>query len=196
MVAFYQQLSSEILQNDTDPPLSLGISSASPQKECEIVLQNPGRYADVAARSLRPWLRSLVAELAPTAGSFTVRFTSDREMRRLNGTYRQKDQATDVLSFPGDWITSAASSRGRKDDPGTGAASEVDLESGLHLGDVAISVPTARRQAATSGHPVARELRLLLLHGALHCLGHDHETDGGTMARLEKRLRDRWLDHG
>ena len=149
---------------------------------CEIVLQNPGHYGDVAARSLRPWVHSLVAELAPSASSFTVRFLSDREMRRLNATFRSRDRPTDVLSFPGDL------------DPGLdGPAVEADED--LHLGDVAISVPTARRQAAAAGHSTSRELRLLLLHGLLHCLGHDHETDDGTMERLERKLRERWLDH-
>ena len=79
------------------------------------------------------------------------------------------DAATDVLSFPG------------------GATPE-----GRHLGDMVVAVPTARRQAAAAGHPVERELRSLLLHGVLHCLGHDHETDDGDMERLERRLRRRW----
>ena len=59
-----------------------------------------------------------------------------------------------------------------------------------------ISVPTARRQARAAGHSAERELRLLLLHGVLHCLGYDHETDEGEMERLERRLRRRWLEEG
>ncbi len=55
-------------------------------------------------------------------------------------------------------------------------------------------MPAARRQAARRGHEVERELRILLLHGLLHCLGYDHETDDGAMLRLEKRLRRRWID--
>jgi probable rRNA maturation factor len=55
-------------------------------------------------------------------------------------------------------------------------------------------VPQATRQAEVAGHSLARELRILLLHGVLHCLGHDHETDDGEMDRLERRLRRRWLD--
>jgi probable rRNA maturation factor len=112
----------------------------------------------------------MVAAVAPEADSFSVRFTGDREMRRVNRTYREKDQTTDVLSFPG----------------------EETLE-GNHLGDLLISVPQARRQGAEAGHGAGRELRLLLLHGVLHCQGYDHETDDGTMERLERRLRRRWL---
>ena len=55
-------------------------------------------------------------------------------------------------------------------------------------GDVA-----ARRQAAAAGRDPAREIQVLLLHGLLHCLGHDHEVDGGEMERLERRLRRRWI---
>lgn len=147
-----------------DPPQS--------PDELELVLDNPCSYAEVRRRELRPWLTSLLAELAPEASSFAVRFTSDRDMRRLNSRFRGKDSTTDVLSFPGEVV-----GRGRP----------------LHLGDVVISVPTARRQAVARGHAVERELRLLMLHGVLHCLGHDHETDDGTMERLERRLRRRWL---
>lgn len=136
----------------------------------ELTLQNPNRYPEAGARRLRPWLARLVEDLAPGAGSLGVRFGSDRELRRANRAFRGKDRPTDVLSFPGD-----------------------GAEAGGHLGDILISVPTARRQAAGAGHPVERELKILLLHGMLHCLGYDHETDDGTMERLERRLRRAWI---
>ena len=81
--------------------------------------------------------------------------------------------ATDVLSFPGE--------RGPE---------------GVHLGDIVICPAVARDQARRLGHSPERELRTLLLHGVLHCLGHDHETDDGEMERLEARLRRRWIDDG
>jgi len=143
-----------------------------PPSTAELTLDNPCGYAEVRRRELRPWLAALVGELAPAAASFGVRFASDREMRRLNRDFRGKDRPTDVLSFPGE-------RRGGGE--------------GWHLGDVVIAVPTARRQAAELGHDVDRELRTLLLHAVLHCLGHDHESDDGTMDRLERRLRRRWL---
>jgi probable rRNA maturation factor len=148
----------------------------------EIVLQNPNRYPEAAARRLRPWLAELVAALVSAlvpedcAASLGVRFASDREVRRWNRELRGKDRPTDVLSFPGE----AAPAGEPRQEP-------------HHLGDILISVPAARRQAAAAGHGVERELHTLLLHGLLHCLGHDHETDGGEMERLERRLRRRWL---
>lgn len=160
--------------SDPDPP--------------EIVLQNPNRYPEAAARRLRPWLAALLADLVaaeaagrPAPASFGVRFVGDRASRAMNRDYRGKDRPTDVLSFPGDW----------------GAARRPSAEpspEGPHLGDVAVSVPAARRQAAEQGVPVERELRRLVLHGVLHCLGYDHESDGGAMERLERRLARRWLE--
>jgi rRNA maturation RNase YbeY len=137
----------------------------------EVVLLNPNRYSEVEPASLRPWLARLLVELAADADALAVRFVGDRAMRGLNSRYRGSDRTTDVLSFPGG-----------------------ETPEGLHLGDIAISVPAARRQAAEQGHSVARELRCLLLHGVLHCLGHDHETDAGEMRRLELRLRRRWVE--
>lgn len=117
--------------------------------------------------------------MAPAAESLAVRFVGDREMRRLNGEFRGRLKTTDVLSFPGSGETWT------EHPPG---------ERGGHLGDIAISVPQARRQAEELGHDVERELRILLLHGLMHCLGYDHETDDGTMEQLEKRLRRKWID--
>ena len=59
------------------------------------------------------------------------------------------------------------------------------------LGDIAISPASARRNAKSSGHSLATELRILMLHGVLHLLGYDHETDSGQMHRLEQNLRQR-----
>jgi probable rRNA maturation factor len=67
---------------------------------------------------------------------------------------------------------------------------------GYHLGDIVICPAVARAQARLAGHSPDAELKTLLLHGLLHCLGHDHETDDGKMERLERRLRRRWIDNG
>jgi probable rRNA maturation factor len=94
--------------------------------------------------------------------------TGDRPVRALNARYRGKDKPTDVLSFPA----------------GGGEAG---------LGDIVISVETAERNARALGRTLPQELDVLALHGFLHVLGYDHETDDGTMDRLEARLRRRLL---
>lgn len=143
-------------------------SGGDPARRCD--LAGLGRFPSAADPALAGWLETLVADLAPDTDSFAVRFVGDRSMRRLNRVFRDKDRTTDVLSFPGG-----------------------ETPEGHHLGDVVISVPQATRQAAQRDEPLGRELRTLLLHGVLHCLGHDHETDDGEMEKLERRLRRRYL---
>lgn len=99
-------------------------------------------------------------------GEVDVLLTSDEEIRRLNRTFRKKNKATDVLSFP--------------------APQEL---AGQHAGDLAISLDTAALQAESFGHSLEEELRILLLHGLLHLAGMDHEVDSGEMAAREAELR-------
>jgi len=108
---------------------------------------------------------------------FNVCFVDDERMAGLNASFRGKAYPTDVLSFP--WQGGPAS-------PGPPGG---EFEG--FLGDVVISVETARRNAEREGHPAATELRWLVLHGLLHLLGMDHETDHGAMAALELGLRAR-----
>lgn len=115
-------------------------------------------------------MEKLVAGVAPGFDSVGIRLAGDRTLRRLNRDFRGKDKSTDVLSFPGE-----------------------ETPEGRHLGDIVVSIPTAARQAAERGATLLEEVKLLLLHGVLHCLGHDHETDRGEMEKLETRLRRRWL---
>jgi len=164
---------------------------------CDISLQNPNRYAEVEAAALRPWLDELLAELVPEARSFAVRFVGDRAMKQLNLEYRGFDKSTDVLSFEGDLPKkghfgkkSSKATRATKAEP---AVPAFPVFEGDHLGDVVISVPKARRQAMELGHNTEQELRTLLLHGVLHCLGYDHEVDDGTMGRVEAELRLRFI---
>jgi probable rRNA maturation factor len=99
-------------------------------------------------------------------GAVDVLLANDPTLRHLNKTFRNKNKSTDVLSFPA---------------PSAFAAK--------HAGDLAISLETAARQAATHGHSLADEIKILILHGLLHLSGEDHETDNGEMAVREATLR-------
>ena len=92
-------------------------------------------------------------------------------MRALNRQFRGKDAVTDVLSFPSDPSTTL------------GAGERA------FMGDIVIAAGVAARQAKDAGHSVQTELKVLALHGLLHLLGYDHETDDGKMALAEARLR-------
>ncbi len=119
------------------------------------------------ARSCSRLLERLLRATGRAGSGVTLLLAPDREVRRLNRAWLGRDRTTDVLSFP---------SRG-------------DLEPGRpYLGDVAISVPRARRQARRAGWSLREEMSLLVTHGFLHLLGYDHERDGGKMRRLEEAL--------
>lgn len=109
------------------------------------------------------------------AGDVEVLLTSDAELKRLNRSFRGKNKATDVLSFP--------------------AFVPEGFPAGFPIpdtaGDLAISLETAARQADSFGHSLEDEVRILLLHGLLHLSGLDHETDDGEMAVREAELRDK-----
>jgi probable rRNA maturation factor len=144
-----------------------------------------------SVRALARFLREAQSVLK-LRGRVTVLLTSDRVLRRLNRQFRGKNKATDVLSFP-------AYSPVLKGE-GSGAPAKRRTVSGAPeriVGDLAISVGTARRQAAGLGHALAAEIKVLILHGLLHLAGYDHETDGGEMARREEKLREKLrLPHG
>jgi probable rRNA maturation factor len=129
----------------------------------DVVLLNKQRRRRIDATRLRRVLRGAARALR-VSGEVALVFAGDRTLHRLNRIYRGTDKATDVLSFPG---------------PGGPAG----------LGDIVISVETADRNARAARRPLPRELEVLALHGFLHVLGYDHETDDGTMDRLEGRLR-------
>ena len=125
-----------------------------------------------------------------------VCLVDDREIRRLNSLYRGKDRATDVLSFP--WNAQqrlprspARSERARPRHARRGAKERAALEFKNFLGDIVISVDTAKRNARKEGHSTLNEVRWLILHGLLHLLGYNHEFDQGEMTELELALRSR-----
>jgi probable rRNA maturation factor len=102
----------------------------------------------------------------------SVAFVDDTKMKKLNRVFRGRNATTDVLTFEGD---------------------HESLPPGLptSLGEIVICLDQARRQAREQRHPLATEVRFLLLHGLIHALGFDHEADDGEMDALELRIRPR-----
>jgi len=132
-----------------------------------LVIVDRQRKHAVRKQDIRQVLQGAAVQLK-VEGELAIVFAGDALLRRLNRDYRFKDKPTDVLSFPGP-------------------------DKDMGLGDVIISVETARDNAARFGRPLDRELEILALHGFLHVLGYDHETDQGEMDALEKQLRRRLL---
>ena len=136
-----------------------------------------GRGRRIVDGGLARWL----ASVAPVRlkSEVAVALVTDARIRQLNRTYRRKDVATDVLSFPAEDV---------------GLTPEPTKASGpAFLGDIVIARGVARRQARDAGHAFGTELRVLALHGFLHLVGYDHDRpdDHGRMARAEARLRRR-----
>jgi len=112
----------------------------------------------VSRSGVRSYAGTLERDVAE-GKTFCCLITSDRELQRLNREFRKHDSVTDVLSFPS--------------------------ADGNTLGEIAISFSRAKAQAGEYGHSVEQEIEILMLHGVLHLLGMDHETDRGQMARAE-----------
>jgi probable rRNA maturation factor len=138
-----------------------------------IYFRNAVRNSGVDTRQLKSVARKLLHEVDESQSALSISLVGDREIRTLNREHRGKDKATDVLSFP-------------LYEPGEAAADEGERL----LGDVVISVDTARRQAADYDAPLQNEIYRLLIHGILHVLGHDHEEaeERKAMEAEERRL--------
>jgi probable rRNA maturation factor len=137
-----------------------------------IYYRNDVRRSGVNGRALVSTARRLLSALGEEESGLSLSLVDDEAIRSLNHEYRDKNKATDVLSFP----LEDTRSRDRE-----------------HLlGDVVISVDTARRQAADYDAPLQRELYRLLIHGLLHLKGHDHEhaRERRAMEREERRLAE------
>jgi probable rRNA maturation factor len=121
------------------------------------LLVEDGPYPGVARARILSWARAMLAALQLDDVEWSIVLTGDDQIRKLNRMYRKKNRPTDVLAF--------AQREGRHGE-----------RAGRLLGDVIVSVPTARRQAASARRDVASEIVMLLAHGLLHLLGWDHDT--------------------
>jgi probable rRNA maturation factor len=120
-----------------------------------------GPFRDVSRPLLRRWAERMLRCLDLSRAELSVSVTDDREIRELNRVFRHRDSATDVLAFA------------MREGEALAAQTELNAEV---LGDVVISVETARRQASKRRRPLDAELLMLLAHGLLHLVGYDHQT--------------------
>lgn len=128
-----------------------------------------GTRVDVDAEAVEGLVATVLEEEGVGDAEVSVTFVGERRIRALNREHRGIDEVTDVLSFPleeaGEWAG------------GGGADAPPRM-----LGDIVICARQALRQARGDDLPPAFEVAVLLAHGTLHLLGHDHETDAGQMA--------------
>jgi probable rRNA maturation factor len=173
------------------------------------MILNRQRTVRVARPPLELFLRQVRERLGLGSAEFTVCLVSDAEIARMNESFRKKKGPTDVLSFPAvarrkpvplpkrnGPATVAAASEGARAVYGAAACAVLAgfgaRGDSRYLGDIAISPATARRNAKKFRRKLPTELQVLILHGVLHLLGYDHETDRGQMMRIEQRLRRGW----
>jgi probable rRNA maturation factor len=174
------------------------------------MIVNRQRAVLVARPPLETFLRRVKNELGLGEASLTVCLVSDAEIAQMNETFRKKKGPTDVLSFPSEkkWRVASGEWREKSKNKRQGALRRprrnrefnpealakrrgVDGFAGGYLGDIAIAPSTARRYAKKNGRKLGDEIRVLMLHGVLHLMGYDHETDRGEMERVERKLRRR-----
>lgn len=139
------------------------------------------------ARSLSKWANAAFAQRAraPSRRSpdsaLTIRIVGAAESRKLNRTWRAKDKPTNVLSFPSDPLLLPRSSRGK-----AGSGREEEL---AELGDLAICAPVVAREAREQGKPVQAHWAHMVVHGVLHLLGYDHESDSDAAVMEAREAR-------
>lgn len=121
-----------------------------------------GSAPRLTQREVAAFARKVLLASGKEIGEISIAFVDDSTMRGLNRKFRNKNKTTDVLTFPGE-----------------------------NACEIVISIDQARRQAQSEKHSLATELRYLLVHGILHGLGYDHETDNGEMNEIEVEVRQK-----
>lgn len=121
------------------------------------------------------WLENQAQDVPVACGyEVSLRLTADPDMQALNAQYRQQDRATDVLAFAALEVNCPQPEEMLSSEP-------------LYLGDIVISIDTARRQAQQQGHPLKTELAWLAAHGFLHLLGWDHPDEESLIQMLDRQ---------
>jgi probable rRNA maturation factor len=171
------------------------------------MILNQQRRVRVSMVGLEKFLAAARKRLRLAPRSLTVALVTDAQIARWNRAYRGKNGPTDVLSFPADGpvphstVSSSRVNRSRSKsvrdhdrkvsrlEAHSSTSFTSSTSSNPYLGDIAIAPAVARRNAIRLGRAFDHEMRILILHGVLHLMGYDHESDSGEMDRRENRLR-------
>jgi probable rRNA maturation factor len=153
------------------------------------MILNRQRHVRIPLGDLEEFISRARRALRLPAKSVTVCLVTNREIARWNRAYRGKRGATDVLSFPVVEMHKRKPGAHKTGDPFSPVSFATPDSSVTYLGDIAIAPVVARRNAPRFGRTFGEEMRILILHGMLHLMGYDHETDAGEMDRRERRLR-------
>ena len=137
----------------------------------KIAVENRHKKIRIVKKRVREVAGAILAAVGCTSVELSILFVDDKEIHTLNREYRKKDKPTDVLSFPM-----------REGEFG-------DLNPDL-LGDVVISLDTAKRQAEERGEALEEELNFLLTHGIMHLLGFDHEGTPSEARRMQAKEKE------
>jgi probable rRNA maturation factor len=151
------------------------------------MILNHQRRVRVSISGLEKFLAAARKRLRLAPRSLTVALVTDAQIARWNRAYRGKIGPTDVLSFPADGSQAEPATTRKHRQPRRLRAALRSAPD--YLGDIAIAPAVARRNSVRFGRAFDREMRILILHGVLHLMGYDHESDSGQMDRRENRLR-------
>ncbi|MBI5748927.1 MAG: rRNA maturation RNase YbeY [Nitrospinae bacterium] len=149
----------------------------------QIMIQSRSRMK-IDQRRVKKQVSLILKKMGCIKSEISILFVDDDKIQVLNRDYRGKDKPTDVLSFP--QIETSRDKTGK----GKGRGREKPLPSPLPipvLGDVVISLETAKRQAKERGHPFMKEVLILMIHGILHLIGYDHEKSKKMAVEMRKK---------
>ena len=151
-----------------------------------VLLKNLQRSIVIDLSRLRRMAEHILGAMHVEEAELSIVLVSDRRIRDLNRRYRKKDSATDVLAFP---LESESKDPRRLRRRSGRSLRKAHEQPPRVLGDVVISLATARRQAQDFGHALHQEVVRLVVHGVLHLLGYDHERGAREAARMAGQER-------
>ncbi len=164
------------------------MTEALRQSLMNVVVDNRQKKYPVNREEFLCWAQGLLQLQKLPNGTLGIVFVNDRQIRRYNREFRKQDRSTDVLSFSMRESSEDCESSEDRETCGDREGERTDLHPEF-LGDVMISIETARREALLWGRTEREHLLALLIHGTLHLMGYDHERSEKEAERMKRRER-------